>query len=1154
MTRCLPLFLPLTLAIAIALPAVAQPDVTLTIHYHREDGVYDGWGIHLWNAVESSPGGLFIVNGSQYDWSTPLPPTETDDFGASWAVPIAYPDRELGFIIHNGDNQDPGPDMSWGDYDAHPEIWILSGITQIFTAEPNPDVRLVSAESNGANTITLTLSQDASQLDAFHVFKDGVEEGVAGRNSPFPRTVLLNLNARIDVTSAYAVSDDVGGNTVDVLHIFDENTYVYEGDDLGAAYSPVSTTFKLWSPVATAAKVHIYDNPYPVSGEPDDVATLTRPDQTGLMSVTVPGDQRNRYYLYEMTVYGQTYLTPDPYSIALSSNSQRSMIIDLADTDPPGWASDTYAPIAPADAIIYELHVRDMTCAPSWNGTEANRNRFLGVVEHGTSYDGVETGFDHLRSLGVNTVQIMPIFDFASVDENDPQSRNWGYDPYAYNVPEGSYSSDPDDGRVRIREMKAMIQGFHAAGFKVIMDVVYNHTSATGYAGSLFDAMVPRYYYRLNDDGSYSNGSGVGNEIATEKPMVRNFILQSCRYWAQEYHIDGFRFDLMGLIDTPLMTEITQEIRAINPYALIYGEPWGGFGTTPLTGKGDQRGLGFGCFNDNIRNAIRGSTDGIDGGFAMGVTSLRQDVLRGIDGAINDFTDGPTETINAISAHDNYTWWDKLDHRWNPNSTPPPHLAPGVLTQIDEFGESMVLLSQGIPFLHAGSEFLRTKRTGDPDQTEESIRNSDNAGDDVNMLDWQRLSEHLDVNEYTKGLIALRKARPELRLASKEEILAHQHVLTAGIPAGVVAYRLDDITPQDTWGDLVVIHNPNASPSSVLVPAGHWMVVVDDDEAGTTPVATGPAYVVSPASLPSHLDVPGYATTVLAEMAEPDLQLAIFQNPTLDRYLHLAVNAAAAVGTVSLTIDDEPVELTDQGGGSWFGSYVLSGSGDLTAVLTTEFNVVTRRFVVGALGDEPTSVAAADGAARLDLPGGAVTGGGYLAVFDASGRPDLPAGTYAFGPAGVSLQSPALVRLRGDSKSLVVQRLDGGTWVTLPSCSDDGWVLAATDHLGAFRLASGTQVPSTTRLAGNYPNPFNPSTVIRFDLGVADAAHPVTLQVFDIGGRLVRTLETGVLAPGPQEQEWDGRDATGQQAASGVYLYRLETPDRAYVGRMLMLK
>jgi pullulanase len=1141
------------LAIALpAIPASAQSDVTLTIHYYRFDDNYAGWGLHLWNAVQED-GGEFIIDGQAYDWQNPLPPTGTDDYGVFWDVPIASPESELGFIIHNGDLKDPGPDQFWSDYETHPEIWILSGYTQIFTSPPNPNIRLMAAESDGDDTITLTLGRDADQLDQFTVLKEGVAVDLASPPAvTTPRTVLLTLAEPIDITRLYEVADAVGENQVAVRHEFDDAQWAYDGDDLGYTYSAASTTFKLWSPVASAATLHIYDNPFPTDGEPVDshemIRSITDP---GVMEVTVAGDHKDRYYLYEMTVYGETYLTPDLYSVALSSNSQRSQIIDLDETDPPGWGTVPRPDFPVTDSVIYEIHVRDVTAADTWDGSAENKHKFLGVVEPGTSHQGLPTGFDHMVDLGVNTVQILPMYDFTSVNENDPESRNWGYDPYAYNVPEGSYSTDPDDGKVRIRQMKEMIQAFHEAGIKVVMDVVYNHTHNVGPQGSLYDAMVPKYYYRLTDDGSYANGSGVGNEVATERLMARKFILESCLYWVEEFRVDGFRFDLMGLIDTDLMAEITEEVKAINPAAIIYGEPWGGYTANILTEKGDQRGLGFGCFNDNIRNAIRGSTDGTDPGWAMNDGNDRSAVIRGLDGAINDFTDGPEETINYISAHDNYTWWDKLDWRWNPTNPPPGHNEE-TLIRMNRFGISMVLTAQGIPFLHAGSEFLRTKRVGDPENPsndEESIRNSYNAGDDVNMLDWGRRVQYDDVVEYYKGLIELRLARPEFRLTTKQEILDNQTFLQ-GLPENAIGYTLADVTPGDDWGEILVVHNASNQDSSVELPVGQWAQVVSAEAAGTEVLAS----YVSPTAAPLELTVPGRSTVVLYEQAAPPLQLNLFQNPVLDRYLNVAVNAREAGAEPTVTVNGAALDLESLDTGSWFGRYTMETSGELVITLESAGLVLERTVSVWSL-DGGATFASRDGRLEVAVPAGAQPGG-WLVLSDAASQPGLGADTWLLGAAGARLARPAQLRAPAVAdQDLVFQLRRDGEWVTLPTRElGDGRLEAETAELGLVRLAPGQPVPVATRLLGNAPNPFNPSTNIRFALSPADAGQPVKLRVYDVRGKLVRTLVDGPLASGEHTVTWDGRDARGRTAASGVYLYRLETSRQALSGRMLMLK
>jgi hypothetical protein len=588
--------------------------------------------------------------------------------------------------------------------------------------------------------------------------------------------------------------------------------------------------------------------------------------------------------------------------------------------------------------------------------------------------------------------------------------------------------------------------------------------------------------------------------------------------------------------------------KAINPSAIIYGEPWGGYGSDILTGKGDQRSLGFGCFNDNIRNAIRGSTDGTDPGFAMNDQNDRGNVINGIRGAIEDFTDGPSETINYISAHDNYTWWDKLDHRWNANEVPPPGYDEATLIQMNKFGISMVLTAQGVPFLHAGSEFLRTKRTGEPDQDEETIRNSYNADDAVNKLDWARRVEFDHVVEYYKGLIALRKARPEFRLTTAAEI--QQNLTTmSGLEAGVIGYTLADVTPEDDWGRILVIHNPNGAATSVPLPEGQWALVVDGDTAGVEDLAT----YLSPASIPLDINVAGRSTAVLYQQVAPPLQFNLFLNPVLTEYIDLAVNALDGSTSVTVEVNGEAVALTEQAASSWTGRYVMDESGELVIIAASETATLQRRLSTWSL-DGGAPITALDGRLEVDIPAGARPGG-WLVIADREGLPGLPAGAWQVGAEGARLDQPITLRLATEATDQVIQRRQGDRWQTLAtSRGTDGRLEAVTAELGVFRLAAGSAVPQATRLLGNAPNPFNPETTIRFELSPADAAGPVSLRVYDVRGKLVRTLPTGSLAPGLVSVSWDGRDDAGRVASSGVYIYRLETRQQALTGRMLMLK
>ncbi|WP_151735520.1 type I pullulanase [Paenibacillus tengchongensis] len=647
----------------------------------------------------------------------------------------------------------------------------------------------------------------------------------------------------------------------------------YDGNDLGLTYTPGSSQFKVWAPTAFAVSLVLYET----GGNGEDAGSLGYRDSGrvvpmqlqagGIWSVCFPGDLQGRYYMYR-AVYadGSIREAADPYAKAVSANGMRSAIIDLRATDPDGWAEDS-CPVLPhpLDAVLYELHVRDFSVHES-SGLQA-KGKYKAFTEGGVKdSSGHALGIDHLVELGVTHVHLLPVFDFQTVDElkaspddglgaSADNSYNWGYDPQHYNVPEGSYSSDPADPAVRIREFKEMIQALHSRGISVIMDVVYNHTYSV--EEGPFEPLAPGYFYRRDYSGKLSDGSGVGNELATERPMVRKYIKDSLAYWAQEYHIDGFRFDLMGLIDSVTIREITEELRLqVNPSLLIYGEPWTG-GDSPLvskTLKGVQRGKGYAVFNDHFRSALKGDSDGWGRGFATGEPGKEGAVASGIMGAIHEFTDSPAETVNYVTAHDNLNLWDKvlatqglrqaaglpvLDNgRLKDGGNLEAALAAAdpyfAVDPADVLGNEtvrrsllangVILTSQGIPFLHAGDELLRSK-FGD--------HNSYRSGDAVNAIRWGNKAGFAPVFAYYKGLIELRRKHPAFRLRGRQEIERSLEFLRCD--GGVVAYRLKDHAGGDAWSNIVVIFNANREPVSQPLPdTGRcWNIVVDHTRAGS---------------------------------------------------------------------------------------------------------------------------------------------------------------------------------------------------------------------------------------------------------------------------------------------------------------------------------
>ncbi|MCF7919078.1 MAG: type I pullulanase [Candidatus Cloacimonetes bacterium] len=604
--------------------------------------------------------------------------------------------------------------------------------------------------------------------------------------------------------------------------IFNQREYYYSGDDLGFTWSMQATVFRLWSPVADKMSLLLFQDAG--SKQPYQKIEMSRAEK-GVWIAEVPGNWENYYYLYEITIDGATWQQIDPYSRALATNSTRSLIFDKAKTDPHGWKEQKQPFLdSPADAVIYELHIRDFSIAESWQGNELYRGKYLGLTWSGELQledKKVVIGLAHLKELGVNVIQLLPVFDFNTVDETgkDPAKlRNWGYDPYAYNVPEGSYATNPADAS-RLLEFKEMVMHLHNNGFKVVMDVVYNHTANVGAPFSVFDTFMPEYFYRMDRAGHYTNGSGCGNEIASEKVMVRKYILDSLRYWTQEFQIDGFRFDLMGLIDLKTMQMVVKELKKLKKDILIYGEPWAG-GASPLKKpaiKGTQKNKGFAVFNDDFRDSLRGDTDGIAKGWAMGANALKDEVIKGIFGSIDNFTAQPTETINYVSAHDNYTWYDKLLR-----ST--PEVDEETRHKMAKLGLAIVITSQGVPFLTAGSEFLRTKRV--PGVPEEDIRNSYRAGDEVNQIDWARKAAYYEFFQYIKRLLEIRKNYQAFRLPTAAEIRDRIFLITDGVPPEVIAYL---ISGKNIETDLLIIHNPQLLPVNIKLPEGIWKIIFDDE-------------------------------------------------------------------------------------------------------------------------------------------------------------------------------------------------------------------------------------------------------------------------------------------------------------------------------------
>ncbi|WP_205501930.1 type I pullulanase [Rufibacter psychrotolerans] len=598
--------------------------------------------------------------------------------------------------------------------------------------------------------------------------------------------------------------------------------------NLWLEYSPAQTTFKLWSPVAEEVVLKFYEKGN--GGAAYEKLNLQKGEK-GVWHLTVPKDLKGVYYTYHVrTSHKWLEETPGIYATAVGVNGQRAMVLDLASTNPKGWEKDRGPAVKTQNQVVlWEAHVRDITSHPSAGSTKPGK--FLGLVEKGTKTpEGLRTGLTHMKELGVTHIHLLPAFDYRSVDEaaGEQPQFNWGYDPQNYNVPEGSYASDPYRAEVRIKEFKQMVKGFHDRGLGVVMDVVYNHTGLT--KGSNFNLEFPDYYYRQTPDGKYSDASACGNETASERAMVRKFIIESCKFWAREYHIDGFRFDLMAIHDLETMNQLSAELKKINPNMVLYGEGWTA-GSSPLPDshkalKANTHQLThFAAFSDDLRDAIKGSVfDEKSTGFVSGAQGTEESIKFGVVGSVPHpqvdiqqvnyskafWAREPWQAISYVSCHDNLTLYDKL-------KASNEHATPEQLKKMNLLSDAMVLTSQGTPFLHAGAELLRTKN---------GEHNSYNLPDSINQINWHWKARHQDVFTYYKKLIALRKAHPAFWMPTAQ--MVNQHLEFVATEPGLVGYQLKDHAHGDSWKNILVYYNGRPTPANISLP-GDWKVAVEGE-------------------------------------------------------------------------------------------------------------------------------------------------------------------------------------------------------------------------------------------------------------------------------------------------------------------------------------
>lgn len=627
----------------------------------------------------------------------------------------------------------------------------------------------------------------------------------------------------------------------------------YAGDDLELKVDAKGTHWALWSPKAQEVRLHIYATDR--NGQPLQTLEMKK-SKDGVWRVSVPEQLYGRFYTFQIKHDGKWLAeTPGVWAKAVGTNGMRAAIIDFGTTNPEGWAQDRGPVLGNiTDAVLYEMHHRDFSMHPS-SGI-VNKGKFIALTEReAKSTLGDPTGIDHLKQLGITHVHILPSYDYNSVDESNMASNqyNWGYDPFNYNAPEGSYSTNPANPATRVREMKEMVKALHDAGIGVVMDVVYNHTANND--DSNFSLTAPGYYYRHRQDGSYSDASGCGNETASDRQQMRNFIVNSVKYWAKEYHIDGFRFDLMAIHDTETMNQVASELRKINPSIFVYGEGWTA-GDSPLAPE--RRALkenvakmeGIAVFSDDIRDAIKGHySNAMDRGFATGKPGNEETVKLGIVGATKHpqvdyakcnnskfpYAAAPGQIINYVSCHDDMMLTDKLAKSM-------PEADEAQRMRAARLAQTIVFTSQGTPFMFAGEEIFRDKK---------GVHNSYKSPDSINAIDWTLKRQHADQFEYYRQLIRLRKAHPAFRMTSADQI-AKNLKFDKVKESNLISYSLLNNANGDSWKEIKVIFNGSTEHREVKIPKGEWLVIADDgrlDAGGLRTVKGGKMTVAQTSAL-----------------------------------------------------------------------------------------------------------------------------------------------------------------------------------------------------------------------------------------------------------------------------------------------------------------
>ena len=869
--------------------AAAEYDITIKVHYYREDAAYSEWEVHMWNGVESLDATrAFELEDVEYDGTT---------YGATATYYADAADSWVGFIIKKPDwTKDPDGDRKIDVSD------VLSGTIHVYAksgsaledfvvdkSEAQVGAKVTAAVYDSITdvlTVTTAVPIEGSLKGLFELEgPDGKIKVKKVTNVEGTSDYILEYDGEIDSENIYTVYYKGTPCVVTVPNVYSteffESEYTYTGDDLGATWTAEGTTFRLWAPTASAVSVNLYTSG--TEGTDDLIASheMTA-DVNGTWVATVEGDLNGTYYTYSVTRKGETVEAVDPYARTTGVNGNRGMVIDLDSTDPAGWENDSYVTQdSYTDAVIWELHVRDFSIDET-SGME-NKGKYLAFTELGTTVPGTDiaTGVDYMVDLGVNYVHLLPVYDINSVDET-VGGYNWGYDPKNYNVPEGSYSTDPYNGAVRVNEFKQMVQSLHDNGIGVIMDVVYNHVADAG--NFCFNKIVPGYFSRIHDDGSYQSNSGCGNDTASERSMVSKYIVDSVLYWAEEYHIDGFRWDLVGLIDYDTINAVMEAVHAVNPNIIFYGEGWemctwttkDGYMNRMTIQPNDTKVNGeagvFAFFNDTIRNAVHGGVFvATDKGFVSGnmtgankMTVSSGYTANSIWGSNGGTVDTPLQTINYASCHDNYTLFDNLTIDVMDAKGVTAAEAAAEAAAMNNLAAAYYITAQGVPFIHAGEEMLRSK----PDAQQENgfNHNSYSSGDEINSIKWGTLADELVAvsHDYYQGLIAFRAAHPAMRLTTKADITAAMTELETE-STNVVAFLNNGAGLEEA---IISIFNADAAAQTVTLPEGKWSVCVNKTAAGTETLAI----------VEGTVEVEGTSAMILVP-ADPN---AVIEEPTVE--------------------------------------------------------------------------------------------------------------------------------------------------------------------------------------------------------------------------------------------------------------------------------